>query len=46
MLALACIPPLLFALTGIIDTYFTITLRKKQTEGILKSSIATLMVIG
>jgi hypothetical protein len=46
MLALVLIPPFLFALTGIIDTYLVHTLGAKQKEGTLKSSIATLMIIG
>jgi len=46
MLALVLIPPLLFALTGIIDTYFVHILGEKQQRGILKNSIATLMIIG
>jgi hypothetical protein len=45
MLALVLLAPLLFATTGIIDTYFTKVLGVKQKEGTLTSSIATLMVI-
>ena len=46
MLRLVLIAPLLFATTGVIDTYFTKVLTKKQNEGILSSSVATLMIIG
>jgi drug/metabolite transporter (DMT)-like permease len=46
MLLLVLIAPLLFATTGVIDTYFTKVLTQKQKEGILSSSVATLMIIG
>ena len=46
MLLLVLIAPLLFATTGVIDTYFTKVLTKQQNEGILSSSVATLMIIG
>ena len=46
MLALVIIAPLLFATTGVIDTYFSRILTQKQKEGILSNSIATRLIIG
>ena len=46
MLRLVLLPPILFNLTGIIDTYLTKLLGKHQTLGNLKSSTGTLMIIG
>ena len=46
MLRLIILPPILFNLNWIVDTYLTKLLGKQQKAGVLESSTETLMIIG
>ncbi|MFA7285118.1 MAG: hypothetical protein WC004_04850 [Candidatus Absconditabacterales bacterium] len=45
-IALLLLAPILFNATGIVDTFLTKLFRKEQDDGVLQSSISTLMIIG